>query len=133
MSLLLLTLDVDECHEQNYDCRPVGIASCVNTPGTYRCACKDGYQNQNQNLCVGRYTQISAYHVVRLKELEFSGVFCSTVGKLRLHSLGICKLQQCCGYRAAIVIVTILVVVAIIISTTIILPLKFCYQHCHLY
>ncbi|KAI6659380.1 hypothetical protein LOD99_15051 [Oopsacas minuta] len=43
-----LCLDIDECEEQTYGCEML----CLNTNGSYNCACEIGYQLANQTNCI---------------------------------------------------------------------------------
>ena len=42
--------DVDECTELNTTCS--NNAECVNTMGSYRCVCKEGY-TEDGDTCIG--------------------------------------------------------------------------------
>lgn len=42
--------DIDECAEDPKACEV--YAYCVNTPGSYNCLCKSGYEN-NGSMCSG--------------------------------------------------------------------------------
>lgn len=41
LTLWVVCVDLDECSTEDHNCNP--NADCVNTPGTYRCACKEGF------------------------------------------------------------------------------------------
>ena len=45
----LFVLDVDEC--QSHDCDQ---GECTNTVGSFSCKCIDGYEENNQRVCVGK-------------------------------------------------------------------------------
>ena len=47
---LCLFIDINECTSNNGGCDP--DATCVNTPGSFRCQCGDGYTG-NGNECFG--------------------------------------------------------------------------------
>ena len=38
---IFFSLDQDECSAEDHNCNP--NADCVNTPGSYRCTCKEGF------------------------------------------------------------------------------------------
>lgn len=43
-------LDIDECATNTHSCQPI----CINTPGTYKCGCRRGYELQaNGRNCAG--------------------------------------------------------------------------------
>lgn len=44
-------LDIDECRLNKHDCSDK--ASCVNTPGSYKCICKEGSVGDGRT-CIGR-------------------------------------------------------------------------------
>lgn len=57
-------LDVNECSSNQHECGP--YATCYNTPGSYKCKCKDDYRGvghdckreyANQNIITARYTR----------------------------------------------------------------------------
>lgn len=56
-----LILDIDECAVKN---KCLQNTRCINTPGSYRCECADGYQiwkGDNQELgveCKGRFERV---------------------------------------------------------------------------
>lgn len=37
----IMTSDLDECATEDHSCNP--NANCMNTPGSYRCVCKEGF------------------------------------------------------------------------------------------
>lgn len=43
--------DEDECAAEDHNCNP--NADCVNTPGSYRCTCKEGF-NGDGFSCSGK-------------------------------------------------------------------------------
>jgi len=54
----LFALDIDECaNRSTIDC----TQQCINTPGSYKCDCYDGYRNitANATQCEGTYKQLS--------------------------------------------------------------------------
>lgn len=57
-SVLILTLtDIDECEEGSDDCDKNAV--CINVPGSFECACVDGYfGNGRVGLCNRKYTQM---------------------------------------------------------------------------
>lgn len=44
-------LDVDECSVGSFTCHP--LANCVNTLGSYYCACPAGYRGGGKAVCAG--------------------------------------------------------------------------------
>lgn len=49
--LTLLSLDVDECLDINVDCGQL----CINSIGTYDCACEEGYRmGSDGRTCLGQ-------------------------------------------------------------------------------
>lgn len=55
MFALLSFLDIDECQTNNGGCDFTN-GLCINTPGSYHCACKQGYslQENSEFLCEGK-------------------------------------------------------------------------------
>lgn len=55
---MILTLtDIDECEEGSDDCDKNAV--CINVPGSFECACVDGYfGNGRVGLCNRKYTQM---------------------------------------------------------------------------
>ena len=53
----LFVSDIDECAKSNGGC----AHACTNTPGSYRCTCKEtGYKlHGNKHDCVGKKTKMS--------------------------------------------------------------------------
>ena len=47
---ILYYLDINECNNGYHDCSE--NASCVNTPGSFKCTCKPGYTGDGR-LCLG--------------------------------------------------------------------------------
>lgn len=47
--MLLLTIDINECEENNGGCSNV----CINTQGSYNCQCPQGYQLVDERNCGG--------------------------------------------------------------------------------
>lgn len=54
--LLLLPSDQDECSAEDHNCNL--NADCVNTPGSYRCTCKEGF-NGDGFSCIGEHAHPS--------------------------------------------------------------------------
>ena len=52
MTFILLSLDINEC-EQGAKCKLKKNSECVNTVGSYECACVSGYSGDG-NLCEGK-------------------------------------------------------------------------------
>lgn len=51
--ILFICLDVNECDDNPNYCQVGG--QCVNTPGSYRCSCKEGYEVGNGGShCIGK-------------------------------------------------------------------------------
>ena len=52
---LLLSIDKDECQANNGGC-DIAKGICINTPGSYHCACKQGYElkENSEFICEGR-------------------------------------------------------------------------------
>ena len=50
ISCLLFLLEIDECLEDIDDCD--ALATCMNTVGSFTCACNSGYQGPG-NVCTG--------------------------------------------------------------------------------
>lgn len=46
---LMLIVDVDECSAQTDSCQQ----DCINTLGSYSCACRTGYITVNTTKCIG--------------------------------------------------------------------------------
>ena len=54
--LLFFVLDVDECLTMFASC---GNGLCVNTVGSFRCECNEGYTpSQAGTVCVGKYADV---------------------------------------------------------------------------
>lgn len=51
--MFLFPTDQDECSAEDHNCNP--NADCVNTPGSYRCTCKEGF-NGDGFSCSGEET-----------------------------------------------------------------------------
>lgn len=51
LNFFLLLTDQDECSAEDHNCNP--NADCVNTPGSYRCTCKEGF-NGDGFSCSGK-------------------------------------------------------------------------------
>lgn len=51
----IISLDKDECQANNGGC-DVFNGVCINTPGSYLCGCKQGYQlkENSEFLCEGK-------------------------------------------------------------------------------
>ena len=47
-----MVTDIDECWKNKQLCGPIG--TCVNTPGSYKCTCPDGYKLYGEK-CKGEY------------------------------------------------------------------------------
>jgi len=47
--LLFKHTDIDECALKVARCAK--NAACINTPGSYRCECQDGYQLNERHMC----------------------------------------------------------------------------------
>ena len=43
--------DIDECADGSHDCH--STAYCINTAGTYYCACKQSGYSYNGSMCIG--------------------------------------------------------------------------------
>ena len=53
--------DVDECGRNIHACLQI----CLNTVGTYHCACFDGFTlNNDSRFCDGNYGVMSQYYVI---------------------------------------------------------------------
>ena len=51
--IAFICLDVNECDDNPNYCQVGG--QCVNTPGSYRCSCKEGYEVGNGGShCIGK-------------------------------------------------------------------------------
>ena len=53
-------LDVDECFQGTHDCN-LGKEYCLNEVGSFKCECKDGYDNPN-GQCEGEWINFSFRH-----------------------------------------------------------------------
>lgn len=55
MIFYVLSLDKDECNVNNGGCDIVN-GLCINTPGSYHCQCKQGYQlrENSELICEGK-------------------------------------------------------------------------------
>ena len=45
--------DINECSQGTHSCS-ADSTDCVDTPGSYHCACRDGYQEFNETHCSGK-------------------------------------------------------------------------------
>ena len=43
--------DIDECQNENGGCTQI----CNNTIGSYHCECWDGYEMNNDSICIGEF------------------------------------------------------------------------------
>lgn len=44
----IISTDIDECHSNNGGCQQ----NCINTAGSYKCSCHDGFvRNQDLKTC----------------------------------------------------------------------------------
>ena len=44
--------DIDECNKEDDDCDQL----CINTFGSYKCMCKDGYYlHHDGKICIGKF------------------------------------------------------------------------------
>lgn len=62
--VLSLASDVDECVTEDHNCNP--NAECMNTPGSYRCSCKEGF-NGDGFTCSGKRESVAQFSFVELK------------------------------------------------------------------
>lgn len=58
-----LTLDVDECTTGNDDCDST-FAYCINTEGSFECACNRGYHGDGYN-CTGKQKLASLKYTLK--------------------------------------------------------------------
>lgn len=65
--------DINECRRSPSPC-PDG--RCENTPGSYRCACRDGYRLQ-ANTCVGKKMRLSLNNICILLCSCVHGLMCT--------------------------------------------------------
>ena len=56
-SIFLIVSDIDECAEEQENCHD--NATCTNTPGSFSCDCRPGYEGDGIDNCTG--TQIAVY------------------------------------------------------------------------
>ncbi len=69
----MCTVDIDECAANATLCSdPTVVAgSCVNTPGSYQCTCKPGYQgfDRTTNTCSGKAQggELHLAHMTRVR------------------------------------------------------------------
>lgn len=54
-------VDVDECEDNEHTCT-ADHDMCVNTEGSFRCACEVGYLKDYRNSCVGKYCFCNNLH-----------------------------------------------------------------------
>ena len=47
----IVNSDIDECEEGLFYC--AYGSECINTPGSYRCQCLDGYRADVDGRCIG--------------------------------------------------------------------------------
>ena len=64
---LLLFLDKDECQSNNGGC-DIAKGICINTPGSYHCACKRGYElkENNEFICEGTLSVFQIFIALRM-------------------------------------------------------------------
>lgn len=82
---ITLFSDINECSGSN-DCNST-LATCTNTPGAYKCACKAGYTGDGRtctgkNVCPAVY--LSVYPAVQIYvllsiNLSFCSFFCPSI------------------------------------------------------
>ena len=58
---ILLLSDNDECSGDVMLCNDI-TSSCVNTPGSYECACKEGFQKIGDS-CTGKVPYLIYLHI----------------------------------------------------------------------
>ena len=75
--LSFLTLDFDECQSnQTNSCSQL----CINVPGSYSCACQNGYSlNDDKESCDGTYDITHHYHRQLVIVNNFLVVHCHSV------------------------------------------------------
>ena len=49
--------DIDECTDGSDPCH-LNTTTCDNTPGSYRCICKQGYDQNNGHKCAGNIQSV---------------------------------------------------------------------------
>ena len=57
---MLFSSDKDECQSNNGGC-DIAHGICINTPGSYHCACKQGYElkENSEFLCEGMWMKVT--------------------------------------------------------------------------
>ena len=71
-SLLSVSLDVNECEDNNGGCSQV----CVDTPASFECRCNDGFTLQSDGRsCTGIYMILSSEGTYLPNSLVQGGIF----------------------------------------------------------
>ena len=47
--------DIDECFEEDHNCLSEDYRKCNNTVGGFECVCDNGYEENSNGTCVGKY------------------------------------------------------------------------------
>ena len=87
--LFPLFADKDECQSNNGGC-DIANGLCINTPGSYHCACKQGYElkENSEFLCEGKLQEVQIVKAASLKTvMDFRGLVWKRVWKMTFFVL----------------------------------------------
>ena len=75
-------IDTDECSIANGGCNPIGVADCLNFPGSFACSCNSGYSLTADKLtCEGKNSTLSDFSKQFLHSRSFYQLkFCARLG-----------------------------------------------------
>jgi hypothetical protein len=92
--LFIFLTDVDECKERSLDCEQ----TCINTVGSYYCACRDGFslRYDNHTCEPNQHTEAQEDRLNQAATRDRCFASCDTVARLhdKLNSMQ----EKVCGY-----------------------------------
>ena len=75
--------DVNECACEGEACEKElcgNLETCVNTPGSFSCDCKDGYvKNAAGTSCIGQYSHVSPAESLMMRSLFLTKFMCNVI------------------------------------------------------